>query len=166
MKLKKTKLNLITFAPIIAIALIMIISATICIGVFFLKIGIKKTYTSEGILCVQTSQIRENEEDYLDPTYKSILNTAKYALESRSFCKKVSEEMGGKYTFEEIQNMTTIKVEGTELIKISIKADNPTDAYLVAEAFVKSSPEYLEQMMGPKVKVYVVESPVVPIKAS
>lgn len=103
------------------------------------------TYTSYGLLnmynrenttgVILNSDIEASKQ--LNPTYIEILQT-------RAFLQEVSDEIDGKYTAAQISKMLNITaVDDTTLLKVSVKAQNPKDAQLIAQTILDKSPTKL-----------------------
>ncbi len=130
------KLLLIALAAVVAI-----------LAVVRVEFFTDDTYVASGMLYVS------NKTEYAEDkgvsqqdinTAKSMSATYQEILKTRTFLAKVSEDIGGKLSWSKIKGMTTVSAVGnTELMQVSVVANNPKDAYIVAESIVRNAPETL-----------------------
>ena len=112
----------------------------------------KDYYTSNGILYVsnKNEQLTETKKNIsssdintsreLSVTYMEILRTS-------SFLEEVAKEYGGKYSWGQIAGMLTIaSVNETELLLVSVRAGDPTDAYNIATTILNKAPDKLKSV--------------------
>lgn len=84
----------------------------------------------------------------LMPTYIEILS-------SKPFLETISDDIGNKYTYSQIKAMTsyTSKTD-TNLLDISVKANDSHDAYLIAESISHNAPDEIRRVFeGGSVKL-------------
>ncbi len=107
------------------------------------------TYTSDGVLYVSNHM-----EGAISSTYsvdvsdldsaRIMASTCTELLNTRSYLQYVSRSTGDKYTWEEIGAMTSVSsVNETELLAITVTADNPEDAHQICDAIIKKAPSQL-----------------------
>lgn len=104
-------------------------------------------YVAYGILYVSNKQ-NYDEDDSVSQndidTARSMSLTYREILKTRTFLSEVSADVDGKFKWNQISSMTSISpVNETELLKISVVANTPEDAYLVAESIVRNAPDKL-----------------------
>ena len=127
---------------LIALAAILAILAVVRVEFFT-----DDTYVASGMLYVSNRAEYEEDEGISQQdinTAKSMSATYQEILKTRTFLAKVSEDIGGKMSWSRINGMTTVSPVGnTELMHIYVVANNPKDAYMVAESIVRNAPETL-----------------------
>lgn len=133
--------------PVIAIAVIFAIISVVRVAVF-----VDDQYIASGMLYVsnQSAEMSEEEEAVKLAdinTAKSMSATYREILKTRTFLAEVSESVGGKFSWKRIQSMISISaVNNTELLRISVTATTPQDAYLIADAMIQNAPEKLSSV--------------------
>lgn len=140
MLLGKWPALLISFIAAAAIAF----SATI--------IFITPKYESRGKLYVSSEGQRSVQNDAV--AYNTVLTNQKLVktymeiLRSDSFLTTVSEDIGSKYTYLEIQKMLSLSaVNETELMEIAVLCADPRDAYKITESIIKNSGDEIERVV-------------------
>lgn len=110
----------------------------------------KDTYVASGILYVsnrsmddESTVVSKNDIDssqLLTTTYMEVLKT-------RSFLTDVSKDIGEKYSWSRIGKMVSYSaVNGTQLMKISVTAYSPNDAYIIADSIVREALDKLNSI--------------------
>ncbi len=129
--------------------IMMILLMLVCAGAMFANMTYltADTYTSEGILYISNKKeammdyevIQKNDIDTsrsLSTTYIEILKTA-------SFIDDVAENTE-KYTGEQLKKMVKIEsINETELLRITVTADNGYDAYNIVNIILEKAPNKL-----------------------
>ncbi len=109
----------------------------------------KDLFTSSGILYVsnkadQVSETKKNISASDIDSSRQLSITYMEILQTPSFLEDVANDCGGKYTWRQVADMTTIaSVNETELLFVSVKAENPADAYNIANSILKKAPDKL-----------------------
>lgn len=147
---------------LIALAIIVAVLAVVRVEFFT-----KDQYVATGMLYVSNKQEVEEDEKISQQdinTAKSMSATYREILKTRAFLGEISEEIGGKYSWSRIKSMTSIyAVNNTELMEVSVVANSPHDAYLVADCIVKNAPEKLGSIFENGL-IKIVDDVVVPSK--
>ena len=109
-------------------------------------------YTADGMLYVSNKdnvllQDKINQSDIISS--RSLGYTYIEILKSRSFLTEVSEATGGHYSWKRIKSMLTISsLNETELLSISVKANNSEDACNIARAVLDKAPGKLKSILN------------------
>lgn len=118
-----------------------------------LKFFTEDTYTASGIIYVsgKTDLEKDSIQDdvNLNDLYvaRTLSTTYIETLNIRSFLMDVSNDIGNKYSWREIQNMTTIThINDTELLSVSVTANSAQDAYDLANSILKLAPNKLSDV--------------------
>lgn len=84
----------------------------------------------------------------LMPTYIEILS-------SKPFLETISDDIGNKYNYNEIKAMTSYSSKtDTNILSISVKANDSHDAYLIAESISHNAPDEIRRVFeGGSVKL-------------
>ncbi len=70
-------------------------------------------------------------------------------LKSRSFLTEVSEATGGHYSWKDIKSMLTVSsLNETELLSISVQANNSEDACNIARAILDKAPGKIKSVLN------------------
>jgi len=109
-------------------------------------------YVADGLLYVSNrnnvfvqDEIQQN--DII--TSRTLSYTYIEILQSRSFLADVSEATGGHYSWKDIKSMLTVSsVNETELLSISVKANNSDDACNIARAIMDKAPAKLKSVLN------------------
>lgn len=128
------------------------------------KFFTEDTYTSSGLLYVRNRRIEDtagdqnqNQNQGQNTTQTEVaikasdINASRtfnetyvHILGSRSFMQDVSDDLGGKFSWGSVRGMTSVSVvDETELLRISVTARTPEDAYIVAKSVIKTAPKKL-----------------------
>ena len=100
----------------------------------------EKGYTSS-----YTTLISEKDAKEAQPNR---LNTYIQVLTSDMLLKIVSEHSGGKYTAAQLKDMVQADIfEDSDIIKVTVRADNPEDAYLIANSHSRVAPQHLSSIV-------------------
>ena len=149
--------------------LLIFICIIVAAALAFVKVAFltEDVYSANGTLYVSNrSQVTAEEDDMV---YGSDINTSRLMsttymeiLTMRSFLSDVSEDIGGKYSWQQIRRMMSISTRNdTELLTISVNCNSPEDAYEIANCILDQAPYKLGTVFdGGEVKV--VEHAVVP----
>lgn len=119
------------------------------------------TYRSTGNLYIDTQ--RERIDDDVNATAllyaRDLMPTYIEILESRTFNTIISEAMNNKYTYQEIDSMTSLsQVEDTNIMEISVVCVDERDSYLICDYIVRfAADEILRVFEGGSVKI--IDSP-------
>ncbi len=109
-------------------------------------------YVADGLLYVSNKNnvIVEDEIQQNDIiTSRTLSYTYIEILQSRSFLADVSEATGGHYSWKDIDAMLTVSsVNETELLSISVKANNSEDACNIARAIMDKAPAKLKSILN------------------
>ena len=147
---------------LIALAVVVAVLAVVRVEFFT-----KDQYVATGMLYVSNKQEVEEDEKVSQQdinTAKSMSATYREILKTRAFLGEISEEIGGKYSWSKIKSMTSIyAVNNTELMEVSVVANSPHDAYLIADSIVKNAPEKLGSIFENGL-IKIVDDVVVPSK--
>ena len=145
---------------IIALAVVVGVLAVIRVEAF-----VDDQYVASGMLHVSNVQELEDDENVSQAninTAKSMSATYREILRTRTFLAQISDDIGGKFSWKRIKGMISISaVNNTELVEISVVANNPADAYLVAESIVRNAPGTLGKVFE-KGKVTIVDEVAIP----
>ncbi len=126
----------------------------VCMAVTYIKVAYftQETYTSNAVLYVSNKDISEgdsvtqiNKSD-IDSS-RSLNTTCIEILKTRSFLTSVSDSIGRQFSYSQIKGMLQMtSMNETELLSIAVTANNPKDAYLVADAIMKLAPTKLSSI--------------------
>lgn len=106
----------------------------------------KDRYVAYGVVYVSNGQTVEADvvSGQAIDTARTMVETCREILKTRTFLTEISLETGGKYSWSQIKNMTSISsVNETELMRISVTAYSPEDAYTIANSIVNNAPDRL-----------------------
>lgn len=128
------------------------------------------TYTSSGILYVSNKRDLSQQDNAIQKSdiesSRTLSTTYIEILKTRAFLTEVSNQIGGNYSWNQIANMLSISsMNETELLRISVRAHNAEDAYLIAKEIVNNAPEKLISVYKSG-EVEVVDPPVRPEQAN
>lgn len=133
---------------------IIILLAVLGAACMFFKVKYFTTdcYVSEGALVV--SNITEevlSQKAYLTSSdmesSKSLSKSCMELLQRRGFFDMVSKDTGGKYSYSQIAKMVTIvNVNETEVLSVTVKANDKEDAYAVCNSIIKNAPSWIESI--------------------
>lgn len=133
---------------------IIILLAALGAACMFFKVKYFTTdcYVSEGALVV--SNITEevlSQKAYLTSSdmesSKSLSKSCMELLQRRGFFDMVSKDTGGKYSYSQIAKMVTIvNVNETEVLSVTVKANDKEDAYAVCNSIIKNAPSWIESI--------------------
>ncbi len=150
-----------------------IVISFLIVGVLFSLINsiffTANTYTANGTIYVSSeSSTRPSNNDFVDVndiyTARILSSTYIETLYLRSFLSDVSDDLGGKYTWEEINQMVSISiVNETELLSVSATAYSPQDAYMITSSILRLAPGKLTDVAkGGSIKI--IDDVVMPIE--
>lgn len=127
---------------LIALAVVMAVLAAVRVEFFT-----DDKYVASGVVYVSNKGVQEADEEIslndID-TAKSMTETCREILGMRTFLARVSEDIDNEFSWSQIKAMTSVSsLNETELMVISAVADDPNDAYLVAESMVRNAPQTL-----------------------
>ena len=125
------------------IALAVVIAMLSVVKLVFITID---RYVAYGVIYVSNGQTMEADlvSGQAIDTARTMVETCREILKTRTFLTEVSLDTGGKYSWSQIGSMTSISaVNETELMRISVTAYSPEDAYLIANSIVNKAPERL-----------------------
>lgn len=146
--------------PIIALAVVLAVLFAVRVEFF-----VADKYTAGGTLYIsnQSSDALTSEISMDDMnTAKSMTETYKIILQTRSFLSEVSQDIGGRFSWKQIKNMSSMySVNETEVLQIDVTANTPEEAYLVAESLVRNAPNKLDSIF-PNGHVAIVDAAVFP----
>lgn len=137
---------------------------TFCITYFF----VPKTYISSVKLYVETiNEGTANNNNYNDRNYAvALVNTYKEMLRTNRFFTKVSEEIGGIYSPEQLRDMISFSsLNETEVFQASVSAKSPEDAKKVADSISVIAPEMIGDLKE-NATLKIVDPPQLPSKHS
>lgn len=81
-------------------------------------------------------------------TSQKLIATYSVIMQSDNVINKVIEETGLDYTSSEIRDMFTgTSVNNTEVMKVTIKCDDPIDAMIIANAFIDIAPAEIKRVI-------------------
>lgn len=119
------------------------------------------TYKSTGNLYIDTQ--RERIDDDVNATAllyaRDLMPTYIEILESRTFNTIISEAMNNKYTYQQIDSMTTLsQVEDTNIMEVSVVCVDENDSYQICDYIIRyAADEILRVFEGGSIKI--VDSP-------
>lgn len=145
---------------IIALAVVMGLLSVVKVEFFT-----EDVYVATGMLYLSNKSI-EQTDDLVSQgditTARSMSETYREILNTRTFMEQISLDIDKKFSWAAIKRMTSIStVANTQLLNVSVRANNPKDAYIVAKSIVERAPEKLGSVFN-NGKVYIVDDPVVP----
>ncbi|MBQ8758420.1 MAG: hypothetical protein IJZ20_01880, partial [Clostridia bacterium] len=127
----------------ILVALAVVIALISVVRVEFFT---KDKYVAYGVVYVSNGQTQDSDivsQSAID-TARTMIETSREILKTRSFLTEVSMDIDEKYSWGQIKGMTSITAQNeTELMRISVTAYSPTDAYNIANSIVERAPERL-----------------------
>ncbi len=134
------------------------VSFMICVVFAFSasELLITPKYTAKGSLYVSGSKMSTTELSYNQTLLaQSLVNTYREILKSNTALTIVSQDLGGKYTTTELEDMISFSsVDETEVLYVSVSCADPHDAYLIAQSILKNAPGLLTDIVnGGEVKV-------------
>ncbi len=109
-------------------------------------------YVADGMLYVSNKnniilQDEINQNDIISS--RALSYTYIEILKSRSFLTEVSEATGGHYSWKSIKSMLTVSsMNETELLSISVQANNSADACNIARAVLDKAPGKLKNILN------------------
>ena len=127
---------------------LIVVSAIIIGAVTFTYtlIFIDPMYKSEGALYVNSSQNQISGEVTTSTITASQKLVTTYAeiLQRRTFLEQIVQDMGNKYTSEQIKKMLKMgSANETEILEISVTGKDPHDVYLIARSILQHAPDEL-----------------------
>lgn len=138
--------------------LIVVLAILVGGGTFaYSKLTSVPMYTSEATVYINT-QAEQKTDDIntsaltnakdLMPTYIEILS-------SKPFLETISDDIGNKYNYKAIKSMTSYSAKtDTNILSVSVKANDSHDAYLIAESISHNSPDEIRRVFeGGSVKL-------------
>ena len=151
------------------ILIIIFICVIIAVALAFVKVSFltDDVYSANGILYVSNRNEVATQAD--DMVYGSDISTSRLmtttyieVLTTRSFLSDVSQELGGRYSWQQIRRMMSISsLNETELLRINVNSNSAEDSYEIANSILSQAPYKLGTLFdGGEVKV--VEYAVVP----
>ena len=127
----------------ILVALAVVIALISVVRVEFFT---KDKYVAYGVVYVSNGQTQDSDivsQSAID-TARTMIETSREILKTRSFLTEVSMDIDEKYSWGQIKGMTSITAQNeTELMRISVTAYSPTDAYNIANSILDRYPERL-----------------------
>ncbi len=112
----------------------------------YTEVLIQPTYASEGALYVNSNR-QQTEMDVTTgmlTASKQLVSTYAEILKRRTFLEQVSQDVGGKYSAEEIMGMLTLSaVNETEVMSIEVRGNDPDDVYEIAHSVLMRAPDEL-----------------------
>ena len=149
--------------------IIIFICVIIAVALAFVKVSFltDDVYSANGILYVSNRNEVATQSD--DMVYGSDISTSRLmtttyieVLTTRSFLSDVSQELGGRYSWQQIRRMMSISsLNETELLRINVNSNSAEDSYEIANSILSQAPYKLGTLFdGGEVKV--VEYAVVP----
>lgn len=132
----------------------LIIAVTMLSGVLFLISNlffVTPMYTSQALLYI--SNMSERKSSIVTTgdvsVSRELVNTFVVILNSRTVLDKVAEQSGLDYTSTEIKGMISAEaVSSTEVFRISVTHDDPTEAQIIADTILKVAPSEIKRVMN------------------
>lgn len=125
-----------------------IVSGILAFG--YSKLFIQKTYTSTMKLYVETenSGTISSYNDLSSHNYaKDLVNTYIEMLDTHSFYEKVSASLSNKYTAAQLSSMMTYDNSSeTEIFTLSVVANSPTEAKVIADSVAGVAPAVISNL--------------------
>lgn len=151
---------------------IMIVTAVVFgVAAFgYSKLFISKTYTASVKLYVETSIKGDNSYSDLSAhnLATSLVNTYIAMLETNNFNEKLSENLDGKYTANQLNSMVAFYSDPdneTEVFSAQVSAKTPTEAKLVADSVADVAPGIISSLKD-NTELRIVDNAVIPTKPS
>ena len=138
--------------------LIVILAVLVGGGTFaYSKLTSVPQYSSSATVYINT----QTEQKSDDINYNAITNAAELMptyieiLSSKPFLETISDDIGNKYDYKEIKEMTSYSSKtDTNILSISVKANNSHDAFLIAESISHNAPDEIRRVFeGGSVKL-------------
>jgi len=129
---------------------VIVISFLLCgvLSYTYTTLFISPVYISRGSLYINNkSNITQNPNIYINNITANdltvalkLVDTYSVILKSNRFMEIVSEKVNLPYTFNQIKDMVSFKgVNETEVLSLSVEADNPDHANKIAQAILENS---------------------------
>lgn len=151
---------------------IMLITALVCGAIAFgySKLFIPKTYTASVKLYVETSVKGDNSYSDLSAhnLATSLVGTYIAMLETNNFNDKLSANLDGKYTANQLNSMVSFYSDSeneTEVFKAIVTAKTPTEAKLVADSVADVAPGIISSLKD-NTELRIVDNATIPTKPS
>lgn len=108
------------------------------------------SYTASGVLYV-SGQVSGPSEDInrsdIDVS-RTLTSTFIEIMNGRSFLSTVSNDIEGKYTWDQIRNMISIYAKNsTELLSVSVTTSSPQDSYDIAQSILRNAPDKIHSVI-------------------
>lgn len=138
--------------------LIVILAVLVGGGTFaYSKLTSVPQYSSSATVYINT----QTEQKSDDINYNAITNAAELMptyieiLSSKPFLETISDDIGNKYDYKEIKEMTSYSSKtDTNILSISVKANDSHDAFLIAESISHNAPDEIRRVFeGGSVKL-------------
>lgn len=134
------------------------------------KLFIPKTYSASVKLYVETSVKGDNSYSDLSAhnLATSLVGTYIAMLETNNFNEKLSENLDGRYTANQLNNMVEFysdSDEEIEVFKATVSAKSPTEAKLVADSVADVAPGIISSLKD-NTELRIVDNAVIPTKPS
>ena len=134
------------------------------------KLFISKTYTASVKLYVETSIKGDNSYSDLSAhnLATSLVNTYIAMLETNNFHEKLSDNLDGKYTANQLKSMVEFYSDNdneTEVFTAMVSAKSPTEAKLVADSVADVAPGIISSLKD-NTELRIVDNAVIPTKPS
>lgn len=146
----KDELNIIDLVDMLMRRWWIIFTSMMIVGVMafvFTEVFIQPTYRSEGSLYVNASAEQQLQKTMTTSTLtasQQLVNTYAEILKRRTFLESVAKDVDNKYTSNQIKQMLDISgVNETEIMQITVTANDPEDAYLIAHSVLMRAPDEL-----------------------
>ena len=143
------QLNLISIIDILLRRWTVILLSAVLVGVFafvYSEVFVAEVYRSTASLYVNSNK-QNVSEDVSTATLNSsrqLVMTYAEILKARTFLEVVAEELDGKYTVNQINNMLTIEsLNDTEILSIKVEGTDAGDVYNITKSIVKHAPDEL-----------------------
>lgn len=130
----------------------------------FTDLFIEPKYSSGTTLYVNASntKVSETVSTANIMASQSLVNTYAEILKARDFLEKISKDLDGKYSANQIKNMLTMtSVNETEVLSITVKGTDKEDVYKIAQRLSDYATDELRNVVGAG-SVTILESPVEP----
>ena len=123
-----------------------VFALTACSRTEVKKAGYTSSYTAFINLSDRNDSTLTKEEQETD---KDMLNSCVQIMESNSLLSKVCDSLGeSKYTVSQLEDMVDAEVlENSYIIKVSVTADTPEEAYEIAKAHADAAPQCIAQIV-------------------
>ena len=160
MENNKNSINLERFVFVLKRRLIWIVIIALLAGLAagaVTKLLVKPEYISYATYYVQTTEQQTNTTQQQIAAAKSLVDTYIVFMRGNEFLEDVAAsaaEQGVNYTYTQIRaRMSASSVSGTEVFKVSISDNDPSTAYIIADAIANKAPAMIENVAGGKVSV-------------